>query len=66
MSKITESTKISEMMKKHPETVSVLKRLNVDCFGCLGAEQESVRNLAWSHGLDLAALIEELNGSLKK
>ena len=61
MAKITEETKMAEMLKKHPETKNVVKKYKLDCFGCLGLEQESVRNAAWSHGLDLEALIKDLN-----
>jgi len=64
MAKITEETKIGEMLKKHPETREVVKKYRLDCFGCLGVEQESVRNAAWSHGLDLEALVKDLNRAI--
>lgn len=66
MAKITEETRINDMMKKYPQTKDVLKKYKVDCFGCMGAEQESVRNAAWSHGLDVNSLVDELNKALKK
>ncbi|MDH3973042.1 MAG: DUF1858 domain-containing protein [Deltaproteobacteria bacterium] len=66
MAKITEATKINEMIKKYPETRDVLKKYQLDCFGCMGAEQESVRNAAWSHGLDVDGFVEELNKALGK
>ena len=61
MQKITQETRINEMIKEYPETKKVLKKHKLDCFGCLGADQESVRNAAWAHGLDMDALLEELN-----
>lgn len=61
MAKIREETKINEMLKKYPGTSKVLKKYNIDCFGCLGADQESIRNAAWAHGLDLNALLKDLN-----
>ena len=64
MAKITEETKILVMLKKHPETENVVKKYKLDCFGCLGAEQESVRNAAWSHGLDLKELLSDLNKAI--
>lgn len=64
MAKITEETKISEMLKKYPETKEVVKKYKLDCVGCLGAEQESVRNAAWSHGLDLERLVKDLNKAI--
>ena len=64
MADITEETKIIEMLKKHPETKAVVKKYKLECFGCLGAEQESVRNAAWAHGLDLEKLISDLNKAI--
>lgn len=66
MAKITEETRINDMMKKYPQTRDVMKKYNLDCFGCMGADQESVRNAAWSHGLDVNSLVDELNKALKK
>ena len=63
MKGITEETRINELLREHPETRKVLKKYGLDCFGCLGAEQESIRNAAWAHGLDLDSLLEELNGA---
>lgn len=65
MAKITESTRVNDMLKKFPKTKEVLKKHKVDCFGCLGAEQESIRNLAWAHGLDVEAIVKELNDANK-
>ncbi len=64
MQKITQETRINEMIKEYPETKKVLKKHKLDCFGCLGADQESVRNAAWAHGLDMDALLEELNKAI--
>ena len=61
MDKITQETKINEMIKEYPGTKQVLKTYKLDCFGCLGADQESVRNAAWAHGLDLDELLQDLN-----
>ncbi len=65
MAKITQNTRVNDMLKEFPNTKEVLKKHNVDCFGCLGADQESIRNLAWAHGLDVESIVKELNESNK-
>ncbi len=66
MKKITESTRVNDMMKKHPETVPVLKQYHLDCIGCMGAEQESLRNVSWQHGVNLEKLLRDLNQAISK
>lgn len=66
MKKITESTKVNDMIKSHPETVKVLNNHNLDCLGCMGAEQESMRNVSWQHGVDLTTLLNDLNKAISK
>ena len=64
MKKITEMTTIGAMLKAHPETAKVMKRYNLECFGCQGTEQENIRNAAWSHGISLDALLKDLNEAI--
>jgi hypothetical protein len=37
----------------------------MNCFGCLGAEAESLEYGAVSHGVDLDSLLKDLNKALK-
>ena len=64
MKKITEMTTIGAMLKAHPATAAVMKKYKLECFGCSGTEQENIRNAAWAHGLDLNALLKELNEAI--
>ena len=64
MAKISEETKIGEMMKKHPETVKVLKGYKLDCFGCSGSEKESLKIVSVTYGIDLKNLLKDLNNSI--
>lgn len=66
MAKITDDTILSEMMKKHPETVDVLRKYRLNCFGCMGAERESLRNVSVYHGIDLERFLRDLNNVIKK
>ncbi|MBE9504100.1 MAG: disulfide oxidoreductase, partial [Proteobacteria bacterium] len=53
-------------LKKHPETVKVLRSYHLDCIGCMGAEQESLRNVSWQHGVELTSLLKDLNKAITK
>ncbi len=64
MKKITEMTTIGALLKEHSETARVLKRYKLECFGCQGTEQESLRNAAWAHGIDLDTLLKDLNEAI--
>jgi len=64
MEKVTEETLISELIKKHPESVKVFKKYNVDCVGCSGAENDRIRHLAIAHGTDLERFLLDLNDAI--
>lgn len=63
MGKITKETRIGAMMKKYPETVQVLKKYNLDCFGCAGADQDRINHIAISYGIEIERLLEDLNSA---
>lgn len=62
--KITEKTKISEALAMSRHVAAVLKRYGLECVGCRGAAQDSVGRAAVNYGLDLDALLEDLNKAL--
>ena len=65
MPEITLYSKIGALLREHPESAKVLKSFNLDCFGCGGAEHETVLSGATAHGLDPEALVAALNNALK-
>lgn len=65
MKKITQDTKIGELLKTHPEAAKVLMEFNLHCIGCGGATQETIRLGALAHGLDPEIIVKALNAALK-
>jgi len=65
MAKITENMTIKEVIDKYPETATVFAKYNVGCIGCLAASFEKVRDIAGVHGIDIKALVKDLNEAVK-
>ena len=65
MAKIDKDMTFNEVLRAYPDTVKVFKRYGMNCFGCLGAEAESIEYGALAHGVDLERLLEDLNQALK-
>ncbi len=61
MAKITKDMKFNEVMRTYPDTVKVLRKYDMQCVGCLGAEAESIEYGAVAHGVDLEVLLKDLN-----
>lgn len=66
MSKINESMLVSEIMDLGPDVTEVFLRNGLNCLGCPGAASESLREAAEGHGVDLGALISDLNDYLER
>jgi len=64
--KITEDMTIKEVIDNYPETAMVFMKYNVGCIGCLAASFEKVKDIATVHGIDIKALVKDLNQALKK
>ncbi len=61
MAKITKDMTFNEVLRAYPDTVKVLKKYNMQCVGCLGAEAESIEYGAVAHGVDLEVFLRDLN-----
>jgi len=64
--KISEEMTIKEVIDKYPETAMVFMKYNVGCIGCLAASFEKVRDIATVHGIDIKALVKDLNLAAQK
>lgn len=53
-----------EVMRTYPESVGVLRKHNLGCVGCMGAQNESLEQGANAHGLDVEALLKDLNAAV--
>lgn len=57
---------IEEVVKKYPETISVFEEYGLGCAGCQAALFENIEQGAEVHGIDVEALIADLNKVARK
>ncbi|MDI7277558.1 MAG: DUF1858 domain-containing protein [Anaerolineae bacterium] len=60
---ITRDMAIAEVVQKYPQTVPVFLAHGLMCFGCAIARFENVEQGAKAHGIDVDALMEDLNAA---
>ena len=63
---ISEEMTIQDVINKYPETIKVFSKYNVGCIGCLAASFEKVKDIATVHGIDIKALVKDLNQAIPK
>ena len=61
---ITKEMTIQEIVARHPETVRTFFSHGLMCVGCAAARFESLEQGAMTHGLDIDALVKDLNESI--
>ena len=64
MSTIEKSMTIGEVVQKYPLTIEVFLKHGLMCFGCAIARYENVEQGAMAHGIDVDALITDLNAAV--
>jgi len=62
---ITRDMIIADIIRQHPETVSVFQRYHLECYECQIADLETIEHGAGVHKVAIIELLEELNKSLK-
>ncbi|OQC50900.1 MAG: hypothetical protein BWX56_01211 [Euryarchaeota archaeon ADurb.Bin023] len=63
---ITKDMSIGDIVDQYPETVSVFISHGLGCIGCAIAQFETLEEGAMAHGIDVEALLKDLNKSLEK
>lgn len=63
--KITKNTKLSEILKKYPETHMFLFEKGLHCIGCPFASEETLEQGALSHGMGPDELVREISAKIK-
>lgn len=61
---ITRDMTIAEVVQKYPQTVQVFLAHGLMCFGCAVARFENVEQGAVAHGIDVDALMDDLNAAV--
>ena len=62
--KITKDMDILSSVEKYPETVKVYEKYGMHCFGCMAARFENIEEGALAHGIDVDALMKDLNAAV--
>lgn len=63
--KITMDMTFLTVLQTYPETAKVLKKYNLACASCMGAQNEPIDLGARNHGLDPEELLKALNAAIK-
>lgn len=58
---ITKDMSIVDVVQQYPQTVQVFRNYGMGCLGCAAARFENIEQGAAAHGIDVAALIDDLN-----
>ncbi len=61
---ITREMTIAEVVQKYPQTVPVFLAHGLMCFGCAIARFENIEQGAMAHGIDVDALMKDLNAAV--
>lgn len=64
MAKITKDTIIGEILDIAPETAPVFMSIGMHCLGCPASRGETVEQACMVHGVDVTALLEQVNNAL--
>ncbi|WP_298439663.1 DUF1858 domain-containing protein [Geobacter sp.] len=57
----TKDMTFAQALQKHPEVAKVLRKYNLGCIGCMGAQNESLEQGCAAHGLDVNDILRDLN-----
>ena len=66
MAKLTKDTGIMDAVQEHPEIIEVFQEYGLGCIGCMAANFETIGEGAGAHGLDVDALIEDINKKISE
>ena len=61
MTTITKTMSISDVLKLDMGAAPIFLRFGMHCIGCPMASAESIEDASLTHGIDVDALVEELN-----
>lgn len=61
MSAIDKSMSIIDIVQKYPQTVEIFRNYGMGCLGCVAARFENLEQGASAHGIDVDALVADLN-----
>ena len=63
---ITKEMKIGEIVQQHPQTVKIFFKHGLMCVGCAAARFENLEQGALAHGIDVEAMLKDLNAAVEQ
>jgi len=66
MATITKEMPIGEVVQTYPQTIEVFLKHGLMCFGCAIARFENIEQGATAHGINVEALMTDLNAVVSK
>lgn len=57
----TKDMTFAQALQASPEVANVLRKYNLGCIGCMGAQNESLEQGCSAHGLDVNEVLKDLN-----
>lgn len=63
---ITKEMSIVDIVQKYPQAVQVFRNYGMGCLGCAAARFENIEQGAAAHGIDVAALVADLNKAVSE
>ena len=60
---ISKDTKIGELLQEFPEKAEILLAAGMHCLGCPASQAETLEEACDVHGIDVEALVAELNAA---
>ena len=64
MAKITKDTIIGDILDIAPQTAPIFLSIGMHCLGCPSSRGETVEQACMVHGVDVNALLEQLNANI--
>ncbi|MFW3145276.1 MAG: DUF1858 domain-containing protein [Thermoplasmatota archaeon] len=61
---ITKDMSIAEVIQKHPDLIPIFIQHGLGCLGCAMASFETIEQGALAHGMDVKALMKDLNDAV--
>lgn len=58
---ITKDMSIIQIVEKYPQTIEVFRKFGMGCLGCSAARFENLEQGASAHGIDIHAIVADLN-----
>ncbi|MDD5455470.1 MAG: DUF1858 domain-containing protein [Candidatus Margulisbacteria bacterium] len=57
---ISKDMKIIDMLNEYPDSISIMQKHGVGCLGCMLAHSETIGEGLAAHGLDVDAVLKEI------